>query len=173
MFLFAGYRPRDFPAKKPSASKEHRIMAEKKSASKAAPKAAAAGKPASKTKTAALPVKTSARAKATKASKPLQPPVAPKLATPTVITLKHLAEQFSESHSMPKKQAEAVLMNIVGLLVTHLTAGNRLRINGLGILEVKDRPARTGRNPATGASIQIAASKKIAFRPSKELKAAI
>jgi DNA-binding protein HU-beta len=45
--------------------------------------------------------------------------------------------------------------------------------NGLGILEVKDRPARTGRNPATGASIQIAASKKIAFRPSKELKAAI
>ena len=41
------------------------------------------------------------------------------------------------------------------------------------ILEVKNRPARMGRNPATGASIQIAASKKIAFRPSKELKGSI
>ncbi|RYF12012.1 MAG: HU family DNA-binding protein [Deltaproteobacteria bacterium] len=40
-------------------------------------------------------------------------------------------------------------------------------------LEVKDRAARTGRNPATGATIQIAASKKIAFRPAKELKDAI
>jgi DNA-binding protein HU-beta len=173
MFLFAGYRLQDFPAKEPSASKEYQTMAEKKSASKAAPKAAAAGKSGTRTKTAALPVKTSASAKAKKASIQLQPPAATKSATPPVITLKHLAEQFGESHSMPKKQAEAVLMDIVGLLVTHLTAGNRLRINGLGILEVKDRPARAGRNPATGASIQIAASKKIAFRPSKELKAAI
>jgi DNA-binding protein HU-beta len=59
------------------------------------------------------------------------------------------------------------------MLVTHLKAGDRLRIGGLGILEVKNRPARTGRNPATGATIQIAASKKIAFRPAKELKDAI
>ena len=74
---------------------------------------------------------------------------------------------------MPKKQAEAVLVDVVGLLVTHLKAGDRRRIGGLGILEVKNRPARTGRNPATGATIQIAASKKIAFRPAKELKDAI
>jgi hypothetical protein len=38
---------------------------------------------------------------------------------------------------------------------------------------VKDRPARTGRNPATGAAIQIAASKKVAFRVAKELKEAV
>jgi DNA-binding protein HU-beta len=148
-------------------------MAVKKSAPKPAPKAVSLGKPASKAKTAALPAKTSAGAKAAKASKSVKPLAASKPVAQAVITIRHLAEQFGESHSMPKKQAEAVLEDIVGLLVMHLKAGDRLRINGLGILEVKDRPARTGRNPATGASIQIAASKKIAFRASKELKAAI
>jgi DNA-binding protein HU-beta len=46
-------------------------------------------------------------------------------------------------------------------------------MSGLGIIEVKDRPARAGHNPATGASIQSAASKKVAFRPAKEPKEAI
>ena len=58
-------------------------------------------------------------------------------------------------------------------MVDHLKRGDRLRINGLGILEVKSRAARTGRNPATGEVIQIKASKKIAFRAAKELKDAV
>ena len=59
------------------------------------------------------------------------------------------------------------------MLVQHLKDGDRLRIGGLGMLEVKDRPARMGRNPGTGEAIQIKASRKIAFRPAKELKEAI
>ena len=47
--------------------------------------------------------------------------------------------------------------------------GSRIRIGGLGTLEVRKREARTGRNPATGGTMQIAASKKVAFRPAKEL----
>jgi nucleoid DNA-binding protein len=43
-------------------------------------------------------------------------------------------------------------------------------MTGLGILQVRARPARMGRNPATGEAIKIKASKKIAFRPAKELK---
>jgi DNA-binding protein HU-beta len=74
---------------------------------------------------------------------------------------------------MPKKQAETIMNGVIGLFIEHLKAGHRLRIAGFGILEVKNRPARAGRNPATGAAIEIAASKKIAFRPAKELKAAI
>jgi DNA-binding protein HU-beta len=54
-----------------------------------------------------------------------------------------------------------------------LTAGDRVRMSGLGTIEVKDRPARMGRNPATGAAIQIAASRKVAFRAAKELKEAV
>ncbi len=48
--------------------------------------------------------------------------------------------------------------------------GERIRIGGLGILQVRKRAARMGRNPATGEAIQIKASKKVAFRASKELK---
>ena len=60
-----------------------------------------------------------------------------------------------------------MLDSVVGLIVDHLKAGDKLRLTGLGILEVKDRPARAGRNPATGEAVQIAASRKIALRPAK------
>jgi DNA-binding protein HU-beta len=105
------------------------------------------------------------------AAKPAPPP-APPAPAPTV-TLKQLAAQIAEAHAMQKNQTEAVMAHFVRLVTDHLKAGERLRLGGLGILEVKSRPARTGRNPATGAVIQIAASKKIAFRPAKELKEAI
>jgi DNA-binding protein HU-beta len=65
------------------------------------------------------------------------------------------------------------MVDVIGLLVEHLKAGDKLRLNGLGILQVKHLPARAGRNPATGEAIQIAASKKVTFRPAKELKDAI
>ena len=54
-----------------------------------------------------------------------------------------------------------------------LQAQDKIRLTGLGILQVRARPARMGRNPGTGASIKIAASKRIAFRPAKELKEAV
>jgi DNA-binding protein HU-beta len=98
---------------------------------------------------------------------------AKKSATPTTVTLKHLAAALAESHEIPKKQADAVLNDLVGLLVKHLKKGERIRIVGLGILQVRKRAARMGRNPATGEAIKIKASKKVAFRASKELKESI
>ncbi|TPG45786.1 HU family DNA-binding protein [Roseomonas nepalensis] len=90
-----------------------------------------------------------------------------------VVSLKQLAAGLAETHEMPKKQAETLVNDFVQSLADHLKAGDKIRINGLGILEVKSRPARMGRNPATGQQIEIAASKKIAFRPAKELKEAV
>ena len=58
-------------------------------------------------------------------------------------------------------------------MTKHLKKGERIRIAGLGILQVRKRPARMGRNPATGEQIKIAASKKVAFRASKDLKEAV
>ena len=89
------------------------------------------------------------------------------------LTLKHLAASLAEQHEMSKKDAEAVLGNFVGHIVKALKKGDRIRMAGLGILQVRKRPARMGRNPATGAAIKIKASKKIAFRASKELKEAV
>ena len=91
---------------------------------------------------------------------------------PTV-TLKHLAAQIAEDHEIAKKQADAILGDLVGLVAKHLKKGDRIRIGGLGILQVRRRAARMGRNPATGEPIKIKASKKVAFRAAKELKEAV
>jgi DNA-binding protein HU-beta len=66
-----------------------------------------------------------------------------------------------------------VLGDLVGLVTKHLKKGDRIRIGGLGILQVRKRAARMGRNPATGEPIQIKASKKVAFRAAKELKESV
>jgi DNA-binding protein HU-beta len=91
----------------------------------------------------------------------------------TTVTLKHLAANLAEDNELSKKQAEVLLGGLVGNIVKHLKKGERIRIGGLGILQVRKRAARMGRNPATGEPIQIKASKKVAFRPAKELKEAI
>ena len=99
--------------------------------------------------------------------------MAKKAATPAIITLKHLAAALAEEHDLSKKAAEAILTDMVGKITKHLKKGERIRIVGLGILQVRKRAARTGRNPATGEPIQIKASKKVAFRAAKELKEAV
>jgi DNA-binding protein HU-beta len=92
---------------------------------------------------------------------------------PGPVTLKHLAARLAEDHQMTKRQGEAVLGDLVGLITKHLKKGERIRIAGLGILQVRKRAARMGRNPATGEAIKIKASKKVAFRAAKELKEAV
>ena len=99
--------------------------------------------------------------------------MAKKAATPATITLKHLAAAIAEEQEMSKKQAEAILTDMVTRITKHLKKGERIRIVGLGILQVRKRAARMGRNPATGEPIHIKASKKVAFRPAKELKEAV
>jgi DNA-binding protein HU-beta len=101
------------------------------------------------------------------------PKMAKKAATPTTITLKHLAAAIAEEQDLSKKQAETILTDMVGMITKHLKKGERIRIVGLGILQVRKRAARMGRNPATGQPIQIKASKKVAFRAAKELKEAV
>ena len=148
-------------------------MAARPSTTKTTPKAAAkpavkitakaaVSKPAEKAATPAAKSKTSAVAKA-----------AVKPTATTTVTLKHLSAGLAGRHGMEKKQADAIIADVFESVVGHLRSGERVRINGLGILEVKDRPARMGRNPATGQPIQIAASRKVAFRAAKDLKSTI
>jgi DNA-binding protein HU-beta len=91
----------------------------------------------------------------------------------TTVSMKNLAASLAEGHEMSKKDAEAVLGDLVSLVTKHLKKGDRIRIAGLGILQVRKRAARMGRNPATGQPIQIKASKKVAFRAAKELKESV
>ncbi|MBN8959162.1 MAG: HU family DNA-binding protein [Rhizobiales bacterium] len=97
----------------------------------------------------------------------------PKSTTATTVTLRNLAAKLAEEHELSKKQTEAILGDMVDLMVKHLKKGERIRIGGFGILQVRKRAARLGRNPATGEQIKIKASKKVAFRAAKELKEAV
>ena len=112
-----------------------------------------------------MATKPAAAAKPAAAKKP-----AVKVAT---VTLKQIAAGLAETHKVPKKQAEGMLNEMVATITKRLKKGEKVRLTGLGILQVRARPARMGRNPATGEAIKIKASKKSAFRAAKELKEAI
>ena len=142
-----------------------------KAATKGKTVPAAAAKPApGKASASKLPASKTSAAKAAPKI-PIQAAVKP--AAPRTIALKDLAAGMAERHDLPRKQADTLLADLFGRMVDHLKAGERLRIGGLGILEIKHRAARMGRNPATGEAIQIKASRKVAFRAAKELKDAI
>ena len=95
----------------------------------------------------------------------------PKAAKP--VTSRNLAAALSEAHQLTKKQGLELVDNLVTMITKHLKKGERVKIAGLGILQVRKRAARMGRNPATGEPIKIKASKKVAFRAAKELKEAV
>ena len=94
-----------------------------------------------------------------------------------VATIRRDAEasrsQIAEAHEVPKTRAETMLADTVDRLARHLVKGNKVRIVGLGIFQVKRREARMGRNPQTGEAVKIKASKKVTFRAGKELKEAV
>jgi DNA-binding protein HU-beta len=100
------------------------------------------------------------------------PVVAPKTA-PKPVTTKHLAYELAEQHQLTKKRGLEIMEELVSMITKHLKKGERVKIAGLGVLQVRHRAARVGRNPATGEPIQIKASKKVAFRATKELRMAI
>ena len=128
-----------------------------KTKSGATAKTTASRKPVAAAKTAA-PVKAPAAGK--KAVKP---------AKVELVTLRQLASAIGEAHGLSQKQANEVLAGTVALIGEHLKKGARIRIAGLGTLEVRKRSARMGRNPATSEAIEIKASKKVAFRAAKDI----
>jgi len=127
-------------------------------------------KSAASAKAAAKPAKKAAAKKA-----PAKKAAAPKAAAKVgaTVTLRQLAAGLAEAHELPKKTSEAVLNDMVDMVTKHLKKGDKVRLTGLGILQVRKRAARMGRNPATGEAIKIKASKKLAFRAAKEIKEAI
>jgi DNA-binding protein HU-beta len=114
-----------------------------------AKKSAPAKKAAPAAKAATPAKKTAASAKKTAAPAKKAAPV--KAAPRITVTLRQIAAELAEGHGLPKQQAEAVLGDLVALARRHLKNGDKIRLTGLGILQVQQRAARMGRNPATGA----------------------
>ena len=93
--------------------------------------------------------------------------------TASTVSKKHFAHALAKQHHLTKKQGREMLEDLIFMITKHLKKGEQVKIAGLGILRVRNRAARVGRNPATGEVIQIKASKKVAFRASAALKIAI
>ncbi len=81
-----------------------------------------------------------------------------------------LIEAVAEKGGMKKKDAEAAVNAITETIATAMKNGDKVQIVGFGTFEVKERNARTGRNPKTGETINVPASKHPAFSASKALK---
>ena len=107
------------------------------------------------------------------AMKPAPAAAAAKKASAPTVPMSKLVAELADKHDMPKKAVAAIFDDFVDLTVKNLKKGNKVRLTGLGIMQVRKRAARMGRNPATGEAIKIKASKKVAFRVAKDLKQAI
>ncbi|MBQ4167464.1 MAG: HU family DNA-binding protein [Clostridia bacterium] len=74
---------------------------------------------------------------------------------------------------LPKKDIDAVVNATFDTIIETMKAGEKVQIVGFGRFEVRERPARTGRNPMTGEAIEIAASRSAAFKAGNALKEAL
>ena len=81
-----------------------------------------------------------------------------------------LINALAAKNEISKKDAEKAVNGVLDLIAEALKAGDKVQIMGFGAFEVKERAARTGKNPATGEAIEIAASKAVVFKAGKALK---
>ena len=84
-----------------------------------------------------------------------------------------LIEVISSKAEITKAEAGKVLGATLDAIIEGLAADGKVSLVGFGAFEVRARSARTGRNPRTGEKIKIAATKVPAFKPGKEMKAAV
>ena len=84
-----------------------------------------------------------------------------------------LTAALAAKTGMAKKDAEKALNAFVDVVTEALTSGETVQVGGFGSFEVKERPARTARNPRTGEEIEIEASKAPVFKAGKALKDAV
>ena len=88
-------------------------------------------------------------------------------------TANEIAEKIASEQSLSKAQAKAIVDSVFRQIADAAKGGAETNVPGFGKFKVKETPAREGRNPATGATIKIAASKKLTFVPAKAVKDAL
>lgn len=84
-----------------------------------------------------------------------------------------LVEAVAEATDSSKSQAQASVDAVLDSITSALQNGDKVSLTGFGTFEVRDRAARTARNPQTGETIQVKASKAPAFKAGKGLKDAV
>jgi DNA-binding protein HU-beta len=88
-------------------------------------------------------------------------------------TTNDIADKIASDHSLTKAQAKAIVETVISSITAAAVAGNETSLPGFGKFKVKDTPEREARNPSTGATVKVAAARKLAFTPAKALKDAL
>lgn len=86
-----------------------------------------------------------------------------------LVTKNQLIDAVSNTSGHTKKDLEVVIDAVLEQLGETLSKGEKIDLRGFGSFVARDKKARQGRNPKTGETIEIAARKAVAFKPSKEL----
>ena len=81
-----------------------------------------------------------------------------------------LIDTVATAHDLSKADAKKIIDGVITAIVDAAAKGEEISLNGFGKFKVKESAARDGRNPATGETIQIAASKKLSFTAAKAVK---
>jgi DNA-binding protein HU-beta len=81
-----------------------------------------------------------------------------------------LADSLAADHGITKADARKLVDGVFAAIANAAAMGDEIALSGFGKFKVKATPAREGRNPSTGATIQIAASRKLGFSPAKAVK---
>lgn len=81
-----------------------------------------------------------------------------------------LADTVADANGLSKSEARKLVDGVFSAIAEAAVKGEEISLNGFGKFKIKASPAREGRNPSTGATIQIAASKKLTFAAAKAIK---
>src|SRR5262249_48379760 len=90
--------------------------------------------------------------------------------TDSTVTKADLVEEVVRVTDLPRKESEAVVETIFGSIIGALQGRDRTETRGLGSFRTRQRRGRTGRNPKTGAKVEVPPKRIPFFKPSKELK---
>src|SRR4029077_13877164 len=90
--------------------------------------------------------------------------------TDSTVTKADLVEEVVRITELPRKESEAVMETIFESIIGALQGGDRIEIRGFGSFRTRQRRGRTGRNPKTGAKVEVPPKRIPFFKPSKELK---
>ena len=89
------------------------------------------------------------------------------------MNITELADHLAEQQGLTKASAKQAIETVLAAITEAAVNGDEISLAGFGKFKVVSRAAREGRNPATGATIKIAASKKLSFTPAKAVKDAL
>jgi integration host factor subunit alpha len=89
------------------------------------------------------------------------------------VTKEDIINRIWENLNFTKKQSGEVVEELIDCLKETLKDGEKLKVGGFGVFEVRQRKARIGRNPRTGEKAQIKEGKTIKFKPGKTLKLSV